>query len=815
MESIDSSTGLSDTLRGSLVFNKDGNKLIAPTNIVKTVRSARNIYMLSRQLHIKRIQLYSMIMGLIAGNPPYNQAELAKHGLNHIANFNNLDPRSYYERGALAYWNLFSSTEFLAKFTIASEDPEARKMEDTISEEWNTVVRHWPSFRTQVNQLVGQLAMLGISPVFWPDERDWRWRTVELSKFFIEDQAESDIEKLTHVAIESAYTAQYLFEVYERYKDVPKDKSPWDCDELANLLLHLANTFVKTDYRIIDFLDMQKRLQNGDLGYGVLFSDAIRLVTLYYKEYEGQVSAYMFHRTFDNGNFLYFADRIYNSMPEALVIFTASPGEMTIHSNRGLGHKIFSICQAMMQVDCSIVDAMRWAATPLIKGVATGSRDVEQIRFYPGVMTNIGTAEFVPNPIGENINQLVGGSQYFSQKLQFNTASSGDDPGMPDRNLGSVAPSQARAQSYKEFGMPKNNINHFYGEFDRVIQNMAIKMLKAQKNWPGYEYAKEWKDRCIEKGVPPEIFEVNKLTPWGMPRQLSVKASRVAGDGSTLARMMGLDELLPIAGDFGPKAAQEYKRQRIMVAMGTEYVDAFMENPQQADAEAGGATVAGLENNCMQQGQSPVFSVDNEHRSHFATHMALATHTIQALQQQQTDPIAADKIFSVLVPHIQEHFQALAKSLFARTFVEQNKKNLGQVIQYATLNRKNAEAMLEAQVKQQQEQAQKQQQLMSDEQIKNAKAQGDEARATFKVQSQVQRAGEANQTRAEIMHEKIQKDSENKRYQIELDHQNKQAEVQGKNAINQQESASEQLRKMQEQGGPAPADLPRPGENFQ
>jgi uncharacterized membrane protein len=290
------------------------------------------------------------------------------------------------------------------------------------------------------------------------------------------------------------------------------------------------------------------------------------------------------------------------------------------------------------------------------------------------------------------------------------------------------------------------------------------------------------------------VFEMKNLTPWGMPQGLDVKASRVAGDGSTLARLMGLEILGPLVGDFGPREAKEYKRQYIMAALGKEQVGAFMQNADDADNEAGGASLAGVENAVMQMGKSPIFSPDNDHKAHFATHMALSMQTIQALQQQQTDPVAADKIFSVIVPHISEHFAAAARSPFAQTFVAQQKKAMDQLVQYATLNKKNAAAMIQAQIKEQQEAQEQQQQVMTDEQLKNLKVQGDEKRADFKVQSQVARADKANETRAEVQKTKINKDSDNQRYKIQLEHTNKQLEISNKNTQDMESKRLEDLR---------------------
>ena len=784
------------SIRGQLTRDKK-DQLVQPDNIVKNLTAARAIYFKYRAEHLKRISLYSAIEGLIAGNPPYNPLDLQKAGLAHIANFNTLDGRALYERSALAYWNLLNEAEYIAKFTILSEDPEARKAEDIMSIEFDRVVRKWPSFQTQMNTATSQLVKFGVSPILWPDERDWRWRTVEMSKFYVADQSQCDIEQMTSVCVESNFTAQYLFEVYSEYKDVKgkdKENCPWNVDALKELLFSIANSFAKTTHTFVDFFDLQKRIQNGDVAYDAIFTDTIPLISLFYKEYDGKFSHYMFHRTYGVNDFLFSVDRQYTSLQEALVLFTASPGEYTIHSNRGIGHRIFSMCQAIMMNDCSTVDGSRWASTPLIKGVSLSANDAQQIRFYPGVPTNIGTADIVPNAMGANLQQQISVSQYLMQKMLFNTSNAGEDPSAPDSSQGSISPTQAKMKSFKEFNVLKNNIAHFYDKFDIVIRGMVVKMMQSKPGYPAYEWVKVWKDRCIAQGVPEQVFEMKDITPWGMPVQLDVKASRVAGDGSTLARLMGLEILGPIMGDFGPRESREYKRQYIMAALGKEQVGAFMQNADDADNEAGGASLAGVENAVMQMGKSPVFSPDNDHKAHFATHMALAMQTVQAIQQQQMTPIDADKIFTVIVPHISEHFNTAAKSPFAVSFVEKSKPAMSQLVQYATLNKKNAGAMLQAQIKKEQEAQAEQQRVMTDEELKNMKVQGDEKRANYKIETQVARADKANVTRAEVMKGKIEKDAENQRYKIQLEHGNKRVEINNKKEQDIQSAGLEAVR---------------------
>lgn len=821
-----------DSIRGQIVETSPG-VLKSPENIIQTIYGAKAIYYQYRTESLRRIDLYAQIEGLIAGNPPYNPGELAKHKLSHIANFNNLDARGLYEKGALAYWNLLNEAETLVKFEIRpgnwmeryktqaqnanNQDPMLTEWADILATHWNTVVRSWPSFSVAFNTLVGQLVKFGLSVALWPDEQDWRWRTIELPRFFVEDQAQSDIELLTSVCVETIFTAQYLYEVYERFKDKgghkadgswDYDKCPWNLDELAGLMVYVANSFMKADKQFMDMMDIQRRIQNGDLTFNNIFSDSIRIVSLLYKEYDGTISHYMFHPRFDLGKFLYFQSNQYDRMEDALVIFTASPGEFTLHSNRGLGHKIFSGSQAMMQLDCSIVDMARLSATPVIQSQSTGSKDAEAIRWYPGVPMNVGTAQFVQNNLGANIQQLILASQYLMGKIQFNTTNSGDDPSVPDSSVGSVSPTEARARSFKEFGVLKNNIAHFYSQLDRVVTNMTVKMLESKATYPGNDYVEEWKRRCEEDGVPPELFTFGTKDVSGMPTHLKVRATRVAGDGSTLARIIGLQELQAVAPEFGPKQARAYQKEYVLATMGAEYVPTFgpSDNP---DEQSGGASLAGVENAIMRAGESPIFSTDNEHKAHFTTHAALASDTIQKIQQQQLDPVSADKIFTVLVPHMGEHWNVLQNSIFAKSFVAQTKNSWNQITQYATLNHHNAEKQMQAAIRKQQEQQAKTQQTLSDEQLKELQVTSDIARKNKAMDAKEARSDQQNQTKADQSRDKIQIDAANKRLEITLNAQN---DTLAQQAANTENAPLSTLRAdLQDANGatPAPYDLER------
>jgi len=752
MSDYSTDAGITDTYRQPIV-KEDSGELKAPTSIIKYPLAARAIFYKFRSDSFKRIQLVSEIEGIASGNPPYDPVKLEKDGLGHITNVNNSDFGAFCSKEDQAFWNLLNGTEYIAKFSV--DDPDKFRIpeyEHILAKNFNYVVRNWDGFKTHMNTLSAQLTKTGLSPIFWDNEYDWRWKTVEYQRFFVADQASTDLSLLTCVCIVSDFTVQQLWQNYELTIKYP-DESNWDKEELEYLLLQKANVFSK--YMGIagqmSFMDLQERFQNGDYNYAPLLTDTVQLVSMFYKEYDEKFTHYMFDPISDrNQQFLYRVEGQLDNINEALVIFTSSPGVFTLHANRGLGMKIYAPMQAIMRLDCTLFDMTTLSATPLIKTIPGGPSSFDTIRVYPGVPTNIGSAELQQNNLGANIPGVVQAAQYFQRKVQFNMANSGEDPSIPDTDTGSVSDTQARHKTMKETGFLKNIIAHFYSSVDRVYKNMFMRMLRCQKTNPGYEEARAFKDMCIADGLPERYFEAKTLSPWGLPKQFkSVTASRIAGDGSSAGLLMGLESLAQDVPAFTAKGQQAYKELKVMATLGQEYVEVFTAT-EDPDEMSGGASVAAQENNGFMQGLGAIFSPENNQRTHIGVHFSAGMDIMKRRTQQQMGAREADKIFAVLIPHLAEHIGYEAQVPWEQPYVDSIKKPWNQLQQYAQLNRKNAEAEVKAEIGKQQQLQDKQTEVMSDIQRKDTVAAADIRRSDIKVASQIERAKEASETRGEI-----------------------------------------------------------------
>lgn len=746
----------------------DGNGGIRiPEKVIGNINAARAIFSQLYTNNLPRIVLMAEIDGMIAGNPPYDPVKLREANLTSMANFNTLEPRAWFERGALSYYNLLYTNESIINITVRGDAPELADIGGILSRNWNKVVREeWRSFDINMASLSAQLVKFGVSPGIWSDEKTFRWSVAELSKFLVPDQCQSDLDLMTVCCIENTVPITYLIEVYNQFKT--GEETHWNKEQLMYLLCWLANTPVKNTFTPEDLVQLQQKITQGDLSFDNIYNESVPLVSLFYKENDGTISHYMFHRYFgmgDSSDFIYEFKSQYKKWQDFVVVFTQSPGEKYIHSNRGLGHKIFALSQAKMQGDCSLADLSRWASTPLVKTSPTAIRDADGIRINLGTATNIGGADFVNNTMGANIEPVIAASQYFSNMMQTNAAFSGDDPGVPDRSQqGSLAPTSEKFKALREYGVLRNQVSHFYNTCDVLFKEMTRRLVNLDATCPDYYIYKKFRDLCIEEGVPEILFK-NKAGE--LPSSWEVSATRTAGAGSQLGHIVGMELLMPITGSFGRREQNAFKKDWIRATVGQEYIPSYTQDDEDSDEIAGGASLAVTENGLMKLSQNVLATATNDQRAHIGVHMALGRELMDQIsvgvEGGGMDVVQGDKVFNLLIPHLQQHVSFLASNPFAKNFLEQIKKPLDEIVKYAQLNRRNAIKKLESDAKKAQEDQQKTAEVMNEEQRKNMKAIGDEKRADFKVNAQVERAKEANVNRKEAMDVKVQADIDNKR----------------------------------------------------
>ena len=816
MDNIVTTVGDSGTVSGRGNVTVENNRLKSPSNIIIDVHAARTYYETYRRAHTERVRKYASIDGLISGNAPYDRDKLRAAGLSHVTNVNTLDAKNKFDKASLAFWNLLNQTESYVKFTIdnlgVQQDRNYARWAQIMEKEWTTVIKeHCPWFKQNVNINSGQLLKYGFGPIMWPDERSYKWESVEVSRFFIADQARVDSESWSCVCMETVFTMQQLFALYEAIADVEGDiVEGWVKDALATFILFRANVVNKNQnssgMAFTNMSDLQQMITNGDINAGTIFTDTFTLVHMLYREYSGKISHYIFDPVPNaTSDFLLKLSEQYETFEEVVTVFTYSPEERTVHGNRGVGHKIFALCQATTQLDCTIMDMTKMGSTLLMKSTAGVGREIAPVRITPGVVADVGQMDIVQNQLNANVDKVIMVADYFNRKVDRNAINGGDDPSVKDSDRGSKSSEEVQIQSLKEFGVGKNNVSHFYDYMDRVYMNMVVRMLRSKENDPGYAVCKKWKERCLNAGVPKEVFTLDD----NGPKNLKVRAARVAGDGSTAGLVVSLNRIGSVAGAFGQEGQQNYRRDIVRANLGDDYAERYLSDSMTPDEAAGGSSLAMLENIVMKSGESPMVSRDNQHKSHIGIHMAQIMDAIKKVQAQEMDPIEADKLFAVTIDHVGQHIQIVQEDILNEGYVKQLSSTMKQINKFAQLNRARAQKMMQAEMRRRAQEEEQMNADMMEQRRKDMVTEREEARKDFKVQAQVKRAEEASNTRADIMKRDIDKKAENQRRDIELKNANKRQEIQQPKDIMAGTSTEELRTQLVEQVGntPNPVDF--------
>lgn len=741
-----------------------------PDNVILGPLGLRALYDQLKENHGKRCFNAERIQGMLDGNPPYNPKKMAAAGLSDMTNVSFQDGSAIFDSVALAFWSLFNNVETIVDFTLSLTNDEGMNTvwAKILSQEWDKAVRSWPDFRKRMAFHQTQLISFGVNALVWPDERDWRFKVVNYKNFLVPDQAENSMECLTKVVLEHKYTAQFLWSMFEKAQANPS--GAWDHEALGHILVQLAHTGEGFDKESkTACFEIQKKLRNGDWFYEQLYNDDITLASVLIREYDDKISHYMLHPYYDTEEFVYFQDRQYSRFQEALTYFTFRPGEETIHGNKGLGHKMFTPVLAMAQLDCSALDQAKRGGSLLIKSGPTRGRDERQVKFVHGGVIDIGEAEIVQNSMGSNLAQTIQTSAFFQAKVFANNNISGRDPGTKDRNIAKSA-AEARIEATNEANVQKNIVEHYYADLDDLFAEITRKMLRAKKSYPGFEYVEAWKEACVARGVPEDIFDLSKakLKPNGLPDFMEVAASRSSGAGSQVADQQSMRfvlSFLPALGERGRIAAIQ---DAISAFRGYRYVPRYFPPEDRTQQPTSEDTLASIENNQLAEGKQVTVSPDNVHAVHAINHIRLMRDYMQAYQEnpqaQLQDGTAilqkVDQVFSVAGPHLVQHlFYVSQDGTRTEQFREMNAQwailaNFGDMIKNNAARQREAEARRE----------QERQQALAEQEAQNTpqhiKARGDIQLKQQKLEAGIERDRQRDSFKFALEREKIERNDE-------------------------------------------------------
>lgn len=651
--------------------------------------------------------------GMLDGNPPYNPAELKRLGQSHRTNLNFREAAGYVKSRRSSYYDLVMGVPKLVQVTVRPEaasavaentgdDSAPVRFAEIISDEFHNLEMDWSGFLFHTLKNMGEMISYGVGPVFFPHETDWRFRAVAMGDVLVPTNAPANVEDMDVVAISTGYSVTELYAlVADDDKAEAAAESGWD--------VSLLRTAIKNSYEDAgensDWEQLQSRMARNSLVEQHTGPKPVSVYQLFWKEFDGSVSMGIILRSApDEERFLYLATSRFERFEQVVMMFFADIGDGTYHSVRGLGTSIYPHCEVSNRFMNTMVDGAMLSASALLRQKSSNGSSVPKLLRVGPLTVLPPDYDVVDKGFNPNLQGVVEIRNLVQNNLNSNVGLFRPDSGVAGANEKRTA-REVTATAQKEAKLENTDIQFYYLQWDRLYAEQLQRVLNPEygSHEPGYDAAKEFKDRCVQRGVPRDLLDSELLT---------IKAMRSIGAGSPVMKDINSQELLSLAPYLDRQGKYEAIRNRVIVLAGPENVDRFLGDMDRDEIPVVDSSLARLESGMMELGNKATAGSGEDHVAHATEHLKAVeeySRELAAAQQRNETPdyTEAATFMRLTLAHVGEHIQFLSGN---PAFEEELAALQTGVKQLSRIGDKWQNAAKKQQQEQQQAQAQMQQQ---------------------------------------------------------------------------------------------------------
>lgn len=609
-----------------------------PETRVRSVRGVRQRISEMRDAERTRSWRRAKVNGLLDGNPPYSKQKLRDLGRGEDANINLRTGEGTVDAAKTPYYDLWTSDvdRMINVDTDWGDDPQKwYEWSETISNGLHRLFdEKWDGMDNNMQRKQWQMCVHGIGIAMFEDTMDWRWKSRMVGDVLVKDDAEADIDLLDECAIPRTWLPTQLYQLIKN----PKSAKGWNIELARKAIMNAA----PRDFRSANqnnWEAYQDAIRTGDVSWNNK-SNRIMIVDYLVKEFDGSITHTI---VLDDGtpqtqtlpskdDFLFQKIGRFESFSQVLCpFFFDVVGSGLWHGVKGLGPKIYDFCQLENRLTGKTIDQAMLGLVVVPK-TADDWQTMETISAAGVTIFKPGT-EFQQTKIADNLEgptmvmrELQNMRQSNTGQYQQRVAAENQEP-----TLG-----QAQINAQQQAMLGKGSINRYYRSLDRLAREMVRRVFnpKLSKSDPGGKEAFEFREWCMDQGVPPECLKMENIC--------RIKWMRSIGYGSPVMRELISNKLLSLVPTMDPRSARNALRTSLATYVGQDHVDRFFppfdstQTPGQQEQEATD------ENNALKMpgGETQIAYTDN-HIVHFDKHFASAANTVQMLQGGQMDPMKA------------------------------------------------------------------------------------------------------------------------------------------------------------------------------
>jgi hypothetical protein len=631
------------------VVNQDGEPLDPR---VKDAASLRSLYVKTRDADLESDRQRAKVQALVDGQPPYNQAKLNSNGQGYMSNFNPNDAKAALDAALGAYVDLLAAdVRVFDIYTKYGTESERQEWSTIMSEEMGYVLRSWPLFMFRFSFIPLYFTLHGVATAYFEDCHNWQWNTTHLGYFKIPRQTLAAEEEVEYAFLRDYMQPHQLLR-YVRNEEYAKEAG-WNIEAVKRSLLTAVSPQMDTRF----WMEFEAEYKNNDLVKGET-APSIPVVYSWVRECDGTYSLYLMTESElgNNGTtvgdqFLFQKRHAFKSATEAFVMFTRGIGTNgTYHSIRGLGADMFNAYQALMRLENRKVDIAS-SAGPFFQAESEEAMQQLQITPYgPSMLVSPGITA-----MNVNAPQVTNTIQPAINSLRETVA----------RNAGGYAPTnvlsqtkemtrfEAMAQMEQQGQLSVTSINLYNQPADRLAREVVRRFTAKgyQRCDPGGHYVWEWRERCMERGVPAKALDSID--------HRKTRSSRVIGFGSAAARRVALQqlmELFPLYDDYGKK---QLVRDLTASVVGYEKADVYAPRVSSEARVPVDYQIAELQNDVLIQGGTVTVSPSENKRVHLEVHVGKLGELIGMFEEAGQNP----ELFAQIVPQMEPIYRHAAETL--------------------------------------------------------------------------------------------------------------------------------------------------------
>jgi hypothetical protein len=637
-----------------------------PSSRIGNAGNARSLVQRLKYEDETRMYRYTLIQGLMDGNPPWSRQKLLDLGQGHRANFNLRESEGIVEAAKTPYYDLVFEVPLFARieFGLESADPTLNnKWSEIASEEYSELLADWDGFDHEMQLHQWQMVVNGVGPLFWPHYLGWHSQATKARKVLVPQETKANVTELELCVVLHSYRADELESFIARGGTDQPDGDGWNVPLCKAAIIDSAYREMRQQYGIENYDLYQRAIRTGDIFYGIHRSARIYVASLFVKEFGGKVSHYMIsdqvlgrmEETYEDlsreTGYLFKRRNKFSSFSEVICPFFFDSGpDGTWHSVKGLGPKIYDFCDVSNRTFCQMLDGSVIGSGVTLETQDANQIEETQIALVGGVSVVSPGYKVVQTRIAEALNGAMVMRRELQNTLQSNTGAYRQRVADENRE-----PTLGQAQmSWKQQAvLNKGSTNRYYNNLDKWHRETLRRVLDPAQSdsVPGGKQAKEFIARCILRGIPEEVLNFNAIR--------KITAVRSLGYGSPELRDLATRELvalIPYMDETGRNHALR-ARAASLPGVGMHYVDSFFPPIEKAGVPNAHAALAVLENNALRQpGGKALVEPQQNHSTHFDVHY-------QDVMQHAADQTAPPQLKLLHMeqagPHLNQHLNAL------------------------------------------------------------------------------------------------------------------------------------------------------------